>query len=112
MVPAAGQTTLVVEVWKGEREVEKIVAMIDDERTRLDSQYERVFARRIRGDCYVSVEAFAQIGGASLTIMGTITSPDGSELLKRKLNQRLADELPRMCGKRVLLPCATLEGGL
>lgn len=112
MVPAAGQATLAVEVRKGDGETEKIVAKIDDERTSLESECERAFARKIGGDCYVPVGAYARLNGASLTIAGMIASPDGSEVLKRtltspsgeaeSLGRKLGEEMLQLGGEEIL----------
>jgi hydroxymethylbilane synthase len=104
IVPAAGQATLAVEVRKGDVEIEKFIAKVDDKRTRLESECERAFARRIGGDCYVPVGACARMNGASLTIVGMISSPDGSELLKRTLTSpsRDAESLGRKLGEEML----------
>jgi hydroxymethylbilane synthase len=104
MVPAAGQGTLAVEIRRGDRETEKVVAKIDDERARLESECERAFARRIGGDCYVPVGACARLNGPSLTVIGMIGSPDGGEVLKRTLTSpsRDAESLGTKLGKEML----------
>ena len=68
MVPAAGQATLAVEVREGDVETERIVAEIDDGKTRPESDCERAFARRVGGDCFVPVGACARMSGESLTV--------------------------------------------
>lgn len=112
MVPAAGQGTLAVEVREGDRDVEKAVAKIDDERTRLESECERAFARRIGGDCYVPVGACARLNGSSLTVTGMIASADGVEMLKKtltspsseceSLGKNLGEEMLKLGGERIL----------
>jgi hydroxymethylbilane synthase len=104
MVPAAVQGTLAVEIRRGDIETEKVVAKIDDERTRLESECERAFARRIGGDCYVPVGACARLNGPSLTVIGMIGSPDGGEVLKRTLTSpaKEAEPLGRKLGEEML----------
>ncbi len=117
MVPAAGQGTLAVEIRRGDREIEKVVAKIDDERTRMESECERAFARRIGGDCYVPVGACARLNSSSLTVLGMIASPDGGEVLKRTLTSpsrdaeslgtKLGEEMMQLGGERILRSFAT-----
>ena len=117
MVPAAGQGTLAVEIRRGDRETEKVVGKIDDERTRMESECERAFARRIGGDCYVPVGACARLNGSSLTVIGMVASPDGGEVLKRTLTSpsrdaeslgtKLGEEMMQLGGERILRNLAT-----
>ncbi len=112
MVPAAGQATLAVEVRKGDDEIEKIIAKIDDEKTRLESECERAFVLRIGGDCYVPAGACARVNGGSVKIVGMIASPDGSKVLKRtlvspsrdaeSLGRELAEEVLQLGGEKIL----------
>ncbi len=59
MVPAVGQATLAVEVREDDVATGRIIAEIDDGKTRAESDCERAFARRVGGDCFVPVGAHA-----------------------------------------------------
>jgi len=112
MVPAAGQATLAVEVREGDKETEKIVAGIDDRKTRLESDCERAFARRVGGDCFVPVGACARMSGESLTVSGMIASTDGRQMIRRtrtssstnaeSLGAELGDEMLKHGGEEIL----------
>ena len=101
-----------MEIRRGDRETEKVVGKIDDERTRMESECERAFARRIGGDCYVPVGACARLNGSSLTVIGMVASPDGGEVLKRTLTSpsrdaeslgtKLGEEMMQSRGERIL----------
>jgi hydroxymethylbilane synthase len=112
MVPAPGQATLGVEIRKDDAKTESIIAGIDDKRTRLESECERAFARRIGADCNVPIGACARVTGGSITITGMIASPDGKEILKRALTstakdaesvgRKLGQEMLQLGGERIL----------
>jgi hydroxymethylbilane synthase len=104
MVPAVGQATLAVEVREGDQDTGMIISKIDDGKTRTESDCERAFARRVGGDCFVPVGAFARVVAGSLTVSGMIASPDGKELLRRTLSSTADDAgaLGRKLGEEML----------
>lgn len=112
MVPAVGQATLAVEVREGDADTGKIIATIDDRKTGVESRCERAFARRVGGDCFVPVGAYAQLDGGLLTVSGMIASPDGKELLRRTmsstsndaeaLGRKLGEEMLQQGGEKIL----------
>ncbi len=110
IVPSAGQGTIAVEVREGDREIERMVSQINDERTMQSSECERAFARAIGGDCYVPAGAHATLNGRSLTLVGMIASPDGRIVLKRsatsmdpvELGEALGEELLQLGGAEII----------
>ncbi|MDA4116219.1 MAG: hydroxymethylbilane synthase [Thaumarchaeota archaeon] len=103
MVPAAGQGIIAVQMRKGDRDIAKVLAKIDDEVTGLESRCERAFAQRLGVDCNVPVGGCARVSGVNIRMVGMLAKEDGSEFRRKKvagprseaaeLGKKLADEL-------------------
>ncbi len=112
MIPAVGQATLAVEVREGDSETGRIVGSVDDGSTRLESECERAFARKVGGDCFVPIGACARISNGLLSISGIISSPDGREQVRtslaapaaeaESLGRRLGEEMLGLGGDRII----------
>jgi hydroxymethylbilane synthase len=77
MLPAPGQGALAVEIKEGNREVEEIVAKIDDVDARLSTLAERTVLSRIGGGCSVLLGVLATVGRKRIGLRARITSEDG-----------------------------------
>lgn len=101
VVPAVGQGTLGVEVRRRDRDLERMVSRIGDEKTMMASECEREFARAVGADCNLPVGAHASFNGRSLTLTGMIASADGS-VLKRSMTSTEPGGLGRALGEEML----------
>ena len=86
MVPAACQGTLGVEASKDDTDVLRILKMIDDRPTRLQSVCERAFLSKLGGDCNFPAGVYARIAGSEMTVIGMVASPDGSSETSRSVS--------------------------
>jgi hydroxymethylbilane synthase len=103
MVPALGQGTIAVQMRRGDTDVARVLAAIDDEATGLESACERAFAQRLGVDCNVPVGGCARVSGSRLTMVGMVAKEDGTDYKRRSasaptsraasLGTRLAEEL-------------------
>ncbi len=112
LVPAACQGTIAVEARKDDASTLELLQMIDDPDTRAESRCERAFSKRLGGDCYVPLGAFAKVKGRSMDAVGMVASEDGSKWASSQisgpssgpesLGEKLADEVADSGGKVIL----------
>ena len=77
-VPAPGQGIIAIEIRSGDRQVQPIVARIDDPEASAALQAERAVVTRLGGGCQMPIGAFAAISSGTLTLTGIVVAPDGS----------------------------------
>lgn len=82
-LPAIGQGALTLQIREDDAEVATLVGGIDHRETRLATQAERAFLRRLGGSCVTPVAAFGQIAGDLLVLTGMVASLDGKRLVER-----------------------------
>lgn len=98
MIPAVGQGALGVEIREGDEEVRALLAPIEHRPTRLSSETERGFLRRLEGGCQVPIGAWATVeereetGGYRIDLRGLIASLDGTEVLRERIVRDIADD--------------------
>jgi hydroxymethylbilane synthase len=112
ILPAAGQGALGIEVREGEAEMKRITAQLNDANSRVETEAERAFLRRLGGGCQVPVGALGQLQEGNLTLKGIILSLDGRRSLQseltgkaedaRSLGEKLAEELLARGGGEIL----------
>jgi len=103
MVPALGQGIIAVQMRRGDGDVAKVLAKIDDEATGLESACERAFALRLGADCNMPVGGCARLSGQRITMVGMVAKEDGRDYRRRamsgprsgaaSLGARLAEDL-------------------
>ena len=71
ILPAPGQGAIALLCRKDDREIIKICKKIDDINTRITINAERALIKKINGNCFTPLAAFAKIKGKKLTIKGT-----------------------------------------
>ena len=74
MLPAVGQGALAIQIRKKDKNVEKIVKLIDDSKTRAEVEAERACARRLGSDCDMPTGVYGKIQDNILTLSGMILS--------------------------------------
>ncbi len=111
-LPAAGQGALGIEIKAGETEIKELVAKLDDRSSRLETEAERSFLRRLGGGCQVPVGALGRLRDGRLNLKGIILSLDGQRSVQseltgkaedaRILGEKLAEELLARGGRELL----------
>jgi len=111
-IPAVCQGTLAVEARKDDLETLELLRPIDDPATRASSECEREFARRLGGDCYVPLGAYAKQTEERLSSVGMVASVEGDQVAKAEamgppgeggeLGAKLAERLLESGGRRIL----------
>jgi hydroxymethylbilane synthase len=84
-LPAIGQGALAIECRDDDAETLRRVQRFDDRTTARAVVAERAFLRRLSGDCKTPLAAHATVDGARLVIEGLVGAPDGSTLLRHRL---------------------------
>jgi hydroxymethylbilane synthase len=90
-LPAIGQGALAIECRVDDPQTLARLAKLDDRTTAHAVTAERAFLRRLQGDCKTPLAAHAIVDGARLTIEGLVGAPDGSKLLRRRLEGTTED---------------------
>lgn len=110
-VPSANQGTVVI-VTKKNSEAEQAFKIMDDKRTRIETQIERIIIGILGGGCLVPVGAFAQTEGNEIHIRTEVLSVDGKRCVKidefinpaeyEKESERIGNELKKKGGGRLV----------
>jgi hydroxymethylbilane synthase len=78
-VPAPGQGIIAVEVRSGDRDLQELVARIDDPTSAAALLTERSVVRRLGGGCQMPIGAFARVDQRSIHARGIVISLDGGD---------------------------------
>jgi hydroxymethylbilane synthase len=110
--PAAGQGILAVETRAGDAATARLVAAVEDPRSRAAADAERSFLSAMGGGCAVPVTAHAFFDGPRLTVAGFVSDADGREVVRNEvsgpprdasgLGRRLADALLASGARRLV----------
>lgn len=79
---AVGQGALGIECREGDKEILKIIKVIEDPDTRDCTLAERSFLRVLEGGCQIPIGVNSHIEGDQLTLIGMVASLDGKQLIK------------------------------
>lgn len=100
---AAGQGAVAVESRAGDPAVDQLLAPIDDEVARVETDAERALLARLHGGCQVPVGARAQAWGEELVLRALVATSDGKSLIRAEgrdglrnaaaLGRRVAEDL-------------------
>jgi hydroxymethylbilane synthase len=90
-LPAIGQGALAIECRVDDPETLARLAKLDDRTTAHAVAAERAFLRRLSGDCKTPLAAHATVDGARLSIEGLVGAPDGSKILRHRLEGTTED---------------------
>jgi hydroxymethylbilane synthase len=82
MLPAVGQGTLAIQVRETDDRLRRLVAVLDDPRTRAASEAERAFLEAIEGSCTSALAAHAEERDGVLWLDALVAAPDGSRILR------------------------------
>jgi len=111
-LPAPGQGALGVEIREDDRATAALVAVLEDDASRIAVTAERAFLKRLGGSCQVPIGAYGTVQGDLLTLAGLLASPDGKALVRdtltgpapeaEALGTILAERLLAQGGDRIL----------
>ncbi len=90
-LPAIGQGALAIECRGDDAETLARLGRFDDRTTRLAVVAERAFLRRLSGDCKTPLAAHAVVDGNKLALEGLVGAPDGSRLVRHRLEGSAGD---------------------
>lgn len=111
-IPAPAQGALAIQTRTDDTTTNKLIAYIDDEKTRIVTLAERKILKTMNCGCHAPVGAFATITGDDIEIHAFISDLQGRNFIKRqikgptaeaaKLAEQLANELLNAGGKEIL----------
>lgn len=111
-LPAVGQGALAIESREDDKEVLRLLAFLNDTKTRQAVTAERAFLRVVEGGCQVPVGVHAHIKDNVINIEAVILSVDGKEVVRdtisgqpeaaSELGQELANRLLQAGGAQIL----------
>jgi hydroxymethylbilane synthase len=90
-LPAIGQGALAVQCRSDDAETRARLRPLDHAATALAVAAERAFLRRLSGDCKTPLAAHAVVDGDRLALTGLVGAPDGSRLLRHRLDGAASD---------------------
>jgi len=86
MLPAVGQGALGLQIRKMDIDLIKICASLNDTTTATEVTAERSFLRSLGGGCRLPIAALGKLEGQRLSLEGMIAAPDGSTMIREKVN--------------------------
>ena len=104
ILPAPGQGAIALMCRKDDKNIIKFCKKIDDFNTRITVSTEREFIKKINGNCFTPLAAFAKINGKKLTIIGRLFSEDGKYFSEQKVVGNIKDfkKIGKLCAIKVL----------
>jgi hydroxymethylbilane synthase len=91
MLSAVGQGSLGIETRSDDYETNALVARLDDPWTRAAVLAERALLRSLGGGCQVPIAAYATVEGGRLSLDGLVSTLDGTQVLRDRLEGDAAD---------------------
>ncbi|SHK46897.1 hydroxymethylbilane synthase [Thermocrinis minervae] len=111
-IPAVGQGSLAIEVRKEDKELKKILSVLNHEESMICAKAERAFLKTLEGGCQVPMGAFAKLEGDKLIIRGFISDLEGNKFIEsykegkpeeaESVGEALAKDLLSMGGEEIL----------
>jgi len=120
ILPAVGQGALAIEVREDDQQIQRIVAALDHEPTRVAITAERAFLRRLvthrpsvpahqererqGGGCQVPMAAYGVVRDGRLIVEGMVASLEGRKVIRRKVvgNPAHAEQIGEELAERIL----------
>lgn len=90
-LPAVGQGALGIQCRVGDREVEALIAPLDDTVSHIRVTAERAMNRELEGSCQVPIAAYATLDGERLHLRGLVGSPDGRDVVRGEVSGAAAE---------------------
>src|SRR3984957_10311755 len=91
MCPAVGQGALAVETRDDGGEAFRIAKRLEHAASRIAVTAERAVLAALGGGCQAPIGSLAYIGGDPLIVVGAVVSPDGAQVVRRRIHGSIAD---------------------
>lgn len=91
MIPAVGQGTLGIEIREDDRDVERLVAPLNDPSAEKSCQAERTFLAGMGGGCHTPMAAFCRVRDEAVSFQAFASNTDGSDFRKASIDGHLDD---------------------
>ncbi|MFQ5781346.1 MAG: hydroxymethylbilane synthase, partial [Nitrospiria bacterium] len=82
MLPAIGQGALGIECRRNDKEVNSIIAFLNDSETACTVSAERAMLIRLEGGCQVPIGGYAALSEGRVTLSGLVAGLDGKEIIR------------------------------
>lgn len=90
-VPAPAQGAIAVQTRASDAEVKKIVAAIDDERSRISCDTERLVLYHIKAGCHTPAGVFAKISENDMIVYAFVSDIQGKDFIRHQLHGPIAE---------------------
>jgi hydroxymethylbilane synthase len=90
MTPSMGQAALGIEAIDDE-DVKRIVSVLNDEDSMMETRIERDFVDKLEGGCQVPIGVNAKLDGDIIEVMAIIGMPDGSKSMAKSVTASAED---------------------
>jgi len=91
MLPAVGQGALAIEARSDDARISGLCRVLDDAEAASAVAAERAFLGRLGASCRTPVAGYAHIEDGTLTMLGLVGRPDGSEIISDRTSGSVAD---------------------
>jgi len=91
MLPAVGQGALGLQIRKSDADLAQVCAGLNAAATAAEVTAERAFLRALGGGCRLPIAALGKLDGQLLTLEGMLAAPDGSTMIRDKINGTIND---------------------
>jgi hydroxymethylbilane synthase len=91
MCPAVGQGALAVETRDDGGEAFRIAKRLEHAASRIAVTAERAVLAALGGGCQAPIGSHAYIDGDTLIVVGAVVSPDGAQVVRRRIHGSIAD---------------------
>ncbi len=115
-LPAIGQGAIGIECREKDLEVERLIAPLNHEDTRVCVTAERAISQNLDGGCQLPIAGFAELDHDDLRLRSLVGMPDGSKLCRSEasgsrsapieLGKQIADELRKLGASEILEACS------
>lgn len=83
-IPAIGQGIIGIECRSDDENTQDLVAKLDDHATRVCATAERAVNRKLKGDCFTPLAAYATLKKEEILLHAIVGSLDGKQILRSK----------------------------
>ncbi|MDE0087913.1 MAG: hydroxymethylbilane synthase [Candidatus Poribacteria bacterium] len=91
MVPAVGQGALAIEARQGDKDIENLLAPLNDMTTEAEVTAERTVLENLGGGCQLPIGAYAKHVDGELSLIGTVCHPEGRVRIVERITGKLDD---------------------
>jgi len=93
VIPAVGQGAIAVETRKDSRDLNDLLAKLDDKKARMETETERKFLRDLQGSCTTPVGIHAEISGGRMRVSAFLSSLSGAKRIRDEVEGNASDHL-------------------